>query len=78
MLAGYRAWGLTGQPLRPPGRWWRGAARWSLGTLWRGYRRELWQATEFRALWTGTGAEWAEKATWLGGLQNATAGSLRA
>lgn len=78
VLAGYRAWGLTGQPLRPPGRWWRGAARWSLGTLWRGYRRELWATGEFRALWTGTGAEWREKATWRGGLANAVAGSLRA
>ena len=73
----YRAWGLTGQPLRPPGRWWGGARRWSLGTLWRGYRHELWGALEFRALWTGTGAEWREKATWVGGLQNAVAGSLR-
>jgi hypothetical protein len=40
--------------------------------------RELWGTAEFRALWTGTGGEWAEKATWLGGLQNAAAGSLRA
>jgi hypothetical protein len=78
VLAGYRAWGLTGQPLRPPGRWWGGAARWSLGTLWRGYRRELWATAEFRALWTGTGAEWRERATWVGGMQNAVAGSLRA
>lgn len=78
VLAGYRAWGLTGQPLRPPGRWWRGAARWSLGTLWRGYRQALWGTTAFRALWTGTGGEWREKATWRGGLQNAVAGSLRA
>ena len=78
VLAGYRAWGLTGAPLRPPALWWRGARRWSLGTLWRGYRQALWGATEFRALWTGTGAEWGEKATWLGGLGNAVAGSLRA
>jgi hypothetical protein len=78
VLAGYRAWGLTGQPLRPPGRRWGGAARWSLGTLWRGYRQALWATGEFRALWTGTGGEWGEKATWRGGLHNAAAGSLRA
>jgi hypothetical protein len=78
VLAGVRAWGLTGQPLGPPGRWWRGVPRWSLGTLWPGYRQELWGATEFRALWAGTGGNWAEKAAWLGGLQNAVAGSLRA
>jgi len=78
LLAGVRAWGLTGAPLRPPGAWWRGAPRWSLGTLWRGYRQELWGAGEFRALWTGTGDNWAEKGAWLGGLTNAVAGSLRA
>lgn len=78
VLAGVRAWGLTASPLRPPGRWWGGAGRWSLGTLWRGYRQALWGPSAFRALWTGTGADWAEKAAWLGGLQNAAAGSLRA
>jgi hypothetical protein len=33
VLAGVRAWGLEGAPLHPPGRWWPGARRWSLGTL---------------------------------------------
>jgi hypothetical protein len=61
VLAGVRAWGLDGAPLGPPGVWWGGAPRWSLGTLWRGYRQELWGATEFRALYTGTGGDWAEK-----------------
>lgn len=78
VLAGVRAWGLTEGPVRPPGRWWGGARRWSLGTLWRGYRQALWGTREFRALWTGTGATWCEKETWLAGLQNAVAGSLRA
>jgi hypothetical protein len=78
VLAGVRAWGPTRSPLRPPGRWWRGAGRWSLGTLWRGYRQELWGTREFRALYTGTGDDWAAKAAWLGGLGNAVAGSLRA
>jgi len=66
VLAGYRAWGLTDAPLRPPGRWRGGAGRWSLGTLWRGYRQELWGTRKFRALWAVTGGEWGEKAAWLG------------
>ena len=43
VLAGYRAWGYDRHPaaLRPPGLWWRGAARWSIATLWRGYRQAL-------------------------------------
>jgi len=78
VLAGYRAWGLTRGTLRPAGRWWAGARRWSLGTLWRGYRREMWGTADFRALWTGTGGNWEEKAGWLAGLQNAVHLSLRA
>jgi hypothetical protein len=78
VLAGYRAWGLTRGTLRPAGRWWAGARRWSLGTLWRGYRQELWGTADFRALWTGTGGEWWEKAEWRAGLQNAVHASLRA
>lgn len=41
LLAGYRTWGLTNAPA-PPTRWWRGSGRWSLNTLWRGYRAALW------------------------------------
>jgi hypothetical protein len=78
VLAGYRVWGLTRGRLRPAGRWWPGAARWSLNTLWRGYRQELWGTADFRALWTGTGATWWEKADWLAGLQNAVQGAVRA
>ena len=77
VLAGYRAWGLCGQPLGPPGRWWRGARRWSFATLWRGLRQDLWGRHEFRALWTGTGTTWEKKETWLAGLGNAIAGSVR-
>jgi hypothetical protein len=77
VLAGYRAWGLTRQPLRPPGRWWTGAPRWSFGTLWRGYRQELWGCTEFRALWTGTASNLTKKTDWLAGLTNAVLGANR-
>ena len=41
LLAGYRCWGLTQAP-KVPTRWWRGSGRWSLNTLWRGYRAALW------------------------------------
>ncbi len=77
VLAGFRAWGHTGQPIRPPGRWWSGAKRWSLSTLWRGYRRELWGEREFRPFFTGTGGGWYEKEGWLAGMNNAVWGSLR-
>lgn len=47
VLAGYRAWGLSRSPIRPPGRWWSGSGRWSLNTLWSGYRAELWGSEKF-------------------------------
>jgi DDE superfamily endonuclease len=58
VLAGYRAWGYDRHPaaLRPPGLWWHGAARWSIATLWRGYR----QALDFSPGRTGTRGTWAE------------------
>lgn len=46
LLAGYRAWGLTKAPAVPT-RWWRGSGRWSLNTLWRGYRAALWGSHQF-------------------------------
>ncbi len=77
VLAGYRAWGLGRGPIRPPGRWWNGSRRWSLGTLWRGYRAELWGAEEFRAVFTPTTDGWPEKEELLAGMSNAVGGSLR-
>lgn len=49
LLAGYRSWGLTGAP-PVPSRWWRGSGRWSLNTLWRGYRAALWGSHQFHPL----------------------------
>jgi hypothetical protein len=49
LLAGYRAWGLTGGPTVPT-RWWRGSKRWSLNTLWRGYRAAFWGPHRFEPL----------------------------
>lgn len=77
VLAGYRAWGLLRHPLHPPGRWWEGAPRWSLGTLWRGYRQDLWGRQEFRTLCTGTGGNLAEKDGWMSALTNAVGGASR-
>ena len=78
VLAGVRTWGLTDSPLRPPGRWWQGAERWSLNTLWRGYRQALWGVGEFRLLSAATGADWWQKADQLASLQNAVSAASRA
>lgn len=77
LLAGYRTLGLTRGPTVPT-RWWRGAPRWSLTTLWRGYRAALWQTTEFQALWTPTPPDWAEKAPRFRALTNAVLAATRA
>ncbi len=49
LLAGYRSWGLTHAPAVPT-RWWSGSGRWSLNTLWRGYRAALWGAHDFHPI----------------------------
>jgi hypothetical protein len=78
VLAGYRAWGLGRGPIRSLGRWWNGSGRWSLNTLWRGYRAELWGSEEFRPIFNPTTDGWPERETLLAGMSNAVAGSLRA
>jgi hypothetical protein len=59
LLAGYRTWGLA-SPHPLPSRWWRGAPRWSLNTLWRAYRASLWGEHEFRPLYRLTRGDWLE------------------
>ena len=76
LLAGYRTWGLCSGP-PTPARWWPGAKRWSLTTLWRSYRSALWGNHEFQALWTATGNNWWEKETWLAALGNSAAAAAR-
>lgn len=75
------AWHLvTQEPApRPSRRGVGGAAarRWSLGSLWRGYRAELWGTEEFRSIFAATEAGWFEKEVLLGGMGNAVNGSLR-
>lgn len=70
LLAGYRAWGLTAGP-QVPTRWWRGSGRWSLNTLWRAYRANLWGAHEFHPLQLLSPDEWAENADLLLALRHA-------
>jgi hypothetical protein len=78
VLAGYRAWGYAGHPaaLRPRGLWWRGAARWSLATLWRGYRQAFAQHPAFHPGRAGTRGTWAEKDAWLHHLDAVFAAAL--
>jgi hypothetical protein len=77
LLAGYRAWGLTGGP-DVPTRWWRGSGRWSLNTLWRAIRSELWGLQDFHPLCTPTPRDWAEKEALLLALRNAAFAAARA
>ena len=53
LLAGYRTWNLTHGPAVPT-RWWPGSGRWSLNTLWRGYRAALWGTHQFQPLDPGS------------------------
>lgn len=76
VLAGYRTWGLCGGP-RTPVRWWQGAPRWSLNSLWRAYRSAFWGKSEFQALWTRSGDNWLKKEAHLAGLYNAALAAAR-
>lgn len=76
VMAGYRTWGLLSGP-PTPARWWHGAKRWSLSTLWRSFRSELWRTSEFRSLWTETGYNWWNKEAWLASLSNSAAAASR-
>lgn len=76
LLAGYRAWGLTGAPAVPT-RWWCGSSRWSLNTLWRSYRAAFWGQHDFLPLCTPSPADWGEKERLLRALRNAVFASAR-
>jgi hypothetical protein len=77
LLAGYRAWGLARAP-NVPTCWWRGSGRWSLNTLWRAYRSELWGMHDFHPLCTPTSRDWGEKENLLLALRNAVFAAARA
>lgn len=77
VLAGLHAWGLGSGPVPGPGRWWRGAGRWSLARLWQGYRQELWGEQEFHRVYAPTPPNWWEMADWLAAKTNAALASSR-
>ena len=76
LLAGYQTWGLAA-PAPVPSRWWRGAPRWSLNTLWRAYRACLWGEHEFRPLYSRTRGNWLEKDDFLQALGNSIFAAAR-
>lgn len=76
LLAGYRTWGLSHAPPVPT-RWWRGAPRWSLNTLWRGYRAALWQSHDFRPLCAVSTNDWGRKDVLLSAWRHATFAAIR-
>lgn len=72
ILVAYRTWGLTGGPL-PPGKWQlRRHRRWSLNTVWRTYRTELWSHADFASVALRSAADWPKIHNWTHTLLNAT------
>lgn len=69
LLAGYRTWLVTGGP-QPPGRWRKPVGRWSLTTLQRTFRTELWHCSDFQASWHRSGTNWLRKEPLLAALTN--------
>ena len=76
LLAGYRTWGLTGSP-QVPTRWWRGSGRWSLNTLWRGYRSALWGSHTFSPVIYDPLATWEDLRQLFPALRHAAFASAR-
>jgi hypothetical protein len=76
LLAGYRTWGLS-SPSPVPSRWWTGAPRWSLNTLWRAYRAALWGSHEFRAFHYLSLDDYTEIPAFFQALDNAIFASAR-
>ena len=76
LLTGIRTWGLLA-PARAPTRWWAGAPRWSLNTLWREFRALLFHTPDFRPLWFGSLDNWPEKEAQLAALANASLAAAR-
>ncbi|GIV97553.1 MAG: hypothetical protein KatS3mg057_2210 [Herpetosiphonaceae bacterium] len=76
LLAAYQSWGICGGP-RAPGRWWRGAQRWSFRTVWRSLRAAWWHGPAFQARQPRTPSDWAKKEAWLGAMLKRIAGSTR-
>jgi hypothetical protein len=65
VLAGYRAWGYHRHPRLTHTRWWPGAARWSLPTLWRGYQQALARCAAQHPRLAAPRGTWHEGQAWL-------------
>lgn len=76
LLAGYRTWGLLHGPATPA-RWWKGAARWSLNTLWRAYRSALWDTGDFQPVYRTSPAIGPKNPAWPAAFRNAAAAATR-
>ncbi len=76
VLAGFRTWGFFNGP-KTPARWWPGAKRWSLSTLWRAYRSACWGNPDFRPVWTSSTDNWLKKEDYLHALWNSVIASAR-
>ena len=76
LLAGYRTWGLCGGP-PVPSRWWPGAPRWSLNTLWRAYRATLWGPHHFQPLCPDSLGNWLKNVDGPLTLRNAAFAAAR-
>jgi hypothetical protein len=76
MLSGFRAWG-NDCGVKPPGLWRAAPRRWSFNTLWRGFRKEMWQHPHFRATWTWSRDNWLVNEPLWDSLFNSTLASAR-
>jgi hypothetical protein len=77
VLAGLLTWGQGRAPTAPATRWWHGSGRWSLGQLWTALRGEVWDAGDFRPVWSRSGSNWWEMVDWLDTQTNALLASGR-
>jgi hypothetical protein len=48
-----------------------------MGSLWRGYRAEMWGSYEFRPILAPSRGEWSKKEGRLAGMNDTVAGSMR-
>jgi hypothetical protein len=76
MLSGFRAWG-NDCGVKPPGLWRAAPRRWSFNTLWRAFRKEMWQHPQFRATWTWSRDNWLVNEPLWDSLFNSTLASAR-
>lgn len=70
ILTAYRCWGMDGGP-PAPGKWRRQRhRRWSINTVWRSYRQELWAQREFPASYRPFPTTWPKIEQWVDTLLN--------